>query len=87
MDMVEIHATQETLQVGILRFSSLGILSSSFSLFIININDYNAYCNHYYIENPLQTPEQTPEQSPEQIPGRTPKQSRDLNKGHVGDSL
>ena len=22
----------------------------SFSFFIININDYNDYCNHYYIE-------------------------------------
>ena len=39
------------------------VLSSSFSFFIININDYNDYCNHYYIENSEQTPEQTPEQN------------------------
>ena len=26
------------------------ILSSSFSFFIININDYNNYCKLYYIE-------------------------------------
>ena len=52
MDMVEIHACQETFQVGVVRYSSLSIFSSSFSFFIIYLNDYNDYCNHYYIDNP-----------------------------------
>ena len=63
--MVEIHAWQQTLQVRVV------ILSSSFSFFITNINDYNDYCNHYYIENPEQTPEQI----------------LDLNKRNFWDSL
>ena len=50
MDTVEMHACPKTFQVGVVRYSSLSICSSSFSVCIININGYNGYCNHYYID-------------------------------------
>ena len=52
MDTVEMHACHEPFQVGVVRYSSLSFFSSSFSFFIININDYNGYGNHYYIDSP-----------------------------------
>ena len=52
MDTVDMYACPETFQVGVVTYSSLSISSSAFSFFILSINDYNDYCNHYYIDNP-----------------------------------
>ena len=52
MDTVDMYACPETFQVGVVRYSSLSLFSSSCAFCIININDDNDYCNHYYIDSP-----------------------------------